>query len=38
MSERERSVDDLMGAEPYGEENEAKEEESGERNAGTAES
>jgi RNA polymerase sigma factor RpoS len=28
MSERERSVDDLMGAEPYGEENEEKEEES----------
>ena len=38
MSERERSVDDLMGAEPYGEENEEKEEESGSRNAGTAES
>jgi RNA polymerase nonessential primary-like sigma factor len=28
MNERERSVDDLMGAEPYGEENEEKEEES----------
>ncbi len=38
MSERERSVDDLMGAEPYGAENEEKEEESGGRNAGTAES
>ncbi len=38
MSERERSVDDLMGAEPYGAENGEKEEESGGRNAGNAES
>jgi RNA polymerase sigma factor RpoS len=38
MSERERSVDDLMGAEPYGAENGEKEEESGGRNAGAAES
>ncbi len=35
MNERERSVDDLMGAEPYGEENEEKEEES--RGSGTEE-
>ncbi len=33
MSERERSVDDLMGAEPYGEENEEKEEERRENRA-----
>jgi len=36
MNERERSVDDLMGAEPYGEENEEKEEES--RGSSTEES
>jgi len=36
MNERERSVDDLMGAAPYGEENEEKEEES--RESGTEES
>jgi RNA polymerase nonessential primary-like sigma factor len=33
MSERERSVDDLMGADSYGEENEEKEEESRENRA-----
>ncbi len=36
MNERERSVDDLMGAEPYGDENEEKEEES--RGSSTEES
>jgi len=36
MSERERSVDDLMGAEPYSEESEEKEEEG--RGSGTEES